>query len=71
MKKSNCQGCYNNGYNLGLGGSHECWMFSKAKVIFRKEVHIDQRPPWNQKARRFPDCYRRQRYVYVGAKQIN
>ena len=65
MKKSNCADCYNNDYNHGLGGSKECWHFKNAKVIWRKAVHIDQRPPWNQKAGRYPDCYRRQRFVFV------
>ena len=67
MKKSNCSGCYNNIYNGGM--AEECWSFKSAKMIWRKEVHIDDVPPWNQKARRFPSCYRKQRYVYVGPKQ--
>lgn len=37
----------------------------------RKEVHIDQRPPWDQKARLFPSCYKKQRHVYVGPKQTH
>ena len=65
MTKTNCIGCYNNGYNHGLGGSEECWHFKNAKLIWRKEVHIDQVPPWKQKAKRFPDCYSKQRYAYV------
>ena len=65
MKKENCEGCYNDEYNYGLGGAKECWCFKTAKLILRKEVHIDQIPPWNQKAKKFPSCYRRQRYVYV------
>ena len=71
MKKSHCKGCYNDAYNHGLGGSKECWMFSKAKVIWRKEVHIDQVPPWKQKAKRFPDCYNKSSYVYVSPDRIN
>ena len=65
MEKTNCTGCYNNDYNNGLGGAKECWSFKDAKMIWRKEVHVNQVPPWNQKARRFPSCYRKQRYVYV------
>jgi len=71
MNKENCAGCYNDDYNHGLGGSKECWSFKDAKIIMRKEVHVDQRPPWNQKAREIPSCYKRQRYVYVSPDQIN
>lgn len=63
-------GCYNDFYNgnndLGVG---ECWSLKTAKVIFRKEVSINQRPPWNQPARRFLSCYRKTGYVYVGKDQ--
>ena len=69
MKKENCRGCYNDEYNYGLGGAKECWCFSTAKLIFRKEVHIDQTPPWNQKAKKFPSCYRKSKYVYVNPDQ--
>jgi len=69
MKKGKCSGCYNNDYNYGLGGAKECWCFKDAKLIWRKEVHIDQVPPWNQKAKLLPSCYRRQRHVYVKPNQ--
>jgi len=69
MKKEKCSGCYNNDYNYGLGGAKECWCFEDAKLIWRKEVHIDQVPPWNQKAKLLPSCYRRQRHVYVKPNQ--
>ena len=69
MKKANCSGCYNNDYNHGLGGAKECWLFDSAKLIMRKEVHIHQRPPWDQKAKRFPSCYHKSRYVYVKPHQ--
>ena len=69
MDKSKCAGCYNNDYNHGLGGAKECWNFKAAKLIMRKEVHVDQRPPWNQKARMFPNCYQKSRYVYVRPDQ--
>lgn len=69
MDKKHCTGCYNNDYNYGLGGAKECWCLKDAKIIWRKEVHVDQRPPWTQKARKFPDCYRKSRYVYVEPNQ--
>jgi len=68
MDRKYCSGCHDDVYNNGLGGSHECFLLKKAKIILRKEVHIDQVPPWNQRAKRFPDCYHKQRYVY---KNIN
>jgi len=68
MNQSNCVGCYNNVYNNGCGGSQQCWSLKTAKLILRKEVHVDQVPPWTQKAKRFPSCYRRPRYVYMDQK---
>lgn len=69
MTKADCSGCYNNDYNYGLGSAKKCWYFDTAKLIMRKEVYIDQVPPWNQKAKKLPSCYRRQRYVYVQPDQ--
>ena len=69
MKKSKCIGCYNNAYNHGLGGAIECWHFRSAKIVWCKEVSLDQRPPWRQKARRFPHCYRKPGYIYVSPRQ--
>jgi len=66
MNKKHCVGCYCDAYNHGLGGAKECWMLESAELIMRKEVHIDQRPPWKQKPKKLPSCYTRQRYVYVG-----
>jgi len=65
MNRKHCAGCYNDIYNHGAGGAKECFSLKTAKVIFRKEVHVDQVPPWKQKARRFPDCYTKPRYCYV------
>lgn len=69
MNPRKCEGCRNNVYNHGLGGADKCWMLEDAKLIKRKEVHIDQRPPWNQKAKLLPNCYSKQRYVYVAPDQ--
>ena len=64
-KQSHCRGCYNDVYNHGCGGATKCWSLSSATMVLKKEVSIDQRPPWNQKARQFLSCFKRQRYVYV------
>jgi len=66
MDKKHCCGCRNNFYNGNNDlGVRECWSFGDAKIIWRKEVHYDQRPPWDQKAIRKPNCYHKERYVYV------
>ena len=69
-KLRHCAGCEQNFYNGNNPlGVQECWSLDGAKLIWRKEVHIDQRPPWNQKARMFMSCFQRRRYVFVGPKQ--
>lgn len=69
-KLKHCSGCRDDFYNganpYGIG---ECWNLKPARLVWKKEVHIDQTPPWNQKARKFLSCYRRPRYVYVGPEQ--
>ena len=66
MNKDKCAGCHNNFYNGNNEmGIEECWCLESAKLILRKEVSIRQIPPWNQKAKKFPSCYRRPGYVYV------
>ena len=69
QKLKHCRGCYCNDYNHGLGGAKQCWMLNDMKLEWRKEVSVDQRPPWNQKAKRLPNCYHRSRYVYVKPHQ--
>ncbi len=72
IRRKYCQGCYNNIYNNSTcnpSGTSECWSLDNAVVIWRKEVHVDQIPPWEQKAKRLPNCYRKQRYVYVSPNQ--
>jgi hypothetical protein len=71
MDSKHCSGCYCNAYNNGAGGATKCWNLKAAKLVMRKEVHVDQRPPWNQKARKLPSCYRRPRFVYVGPTRTN
>ena len=67
-KLTHCLGCRNDFYNgkneLGI---LECWSLKTAKLVLKKEVHVDQRPPWDQEPGKFLSCYRRPRHVYVGA----
>jgi len=68
MKKiDRCIGCYNNMYNHGglHGKNTKCFYFDDAKVIWAKEVHINDIPPYMQKKKRFLDCYKRPKYVYL------
>ena len=68
MDKDYCVGCRDNFYNGNNNlGVKECWCLKDAKLVMKKEVHIDQAPPWNQKAEKFPDCYRKSKFVYVEA----
>ena len=65
MDKRKCQGCHNDIYNHGAGGAKECFSLKTAKIIFRKEVHVDQIPPYKQAAKRFPSCYNKPRFCYL------
>ncbi len=65
MKRTDCDGCYNEVYHTGTGGSYKCWSFDEAEIILRKEVHINDNPPHRKKARRLPNCYSKQKYVYI------
>jgi len=64
MTKENCEGCEDNFYNI-MAGVKECWNFGTAILIWRKKIPISQRPPWKQKAERYPTCYKAKRFVFV------
>lgn len=71
-KLKHCAGCHDDFYNQAgnSGASHgRCWSLPDMQLIMRKEVSIDQRPPWTQKARKLPACYHRPRFVYVKPDQ--
>ena len=70
MTKERCRGCHNDVYNHGLGGAKECWSFKDAKVILRKAVHLDQVPPWTQKAEQYPNCYVMPRHIFVKPERV-
>jgi len=65
MKKCKelCVGCLNSIYNRpGYG----CWHFLSAKVVERKRVGIDDKPPWNyQPIETMLDCRKERRFVFV------
>lgn len=61
-----CSGCRENFYNGNNPyGIQECWSLKSARVVLKKEVHLDQVPPWNQKPIKVLSCFRRPRHVYV------
>ena len=64
QKRQHCSGCHDDVYNHGCGGSKECWMLSSMKLIKRREIHVDEIPPFEGKLKRIPDCYHRPRFVY-------
>ena len=71
MDKKHCIGCRDNFYNgQNPYGIERCWLLDKAILTMRKEVHVDQSPPWTQKPRLIPSCYSRPRYVYVKPDQV-
>ena len=66
IDRKHCSGCRDNFYNGNNEyGVKECWNLKNAKLVMRKQIHINQVPPWNQKARKFPDCYRVPQFVFV------
>jgi hypothetical protein len=52
IDSKHCVGCYNNYYNPG------CWSRKRGKMVWRIPVGVDQIPPYKQKAKRVPSCWR-------------
>ena len=65
-KRKYCYGCKDEFY-MGNNpyGIQECWHLKSARLVLRKEVHINQVPPWKQKPEKYPSCYKRPHYIYV------
>lgn len=72
MDRKHCVGCRNDFYNgrQNVGGN-TCWNLKDAKLIMRKEVHINQVPPWTQKAQLLPHCYHKEQFVYLEPDRTN
>ncbi len=71
VKKDYCAGCRNDFYNGNNElGVTKCWSLERAKVVWKKEVHINQVPPWTQSAKRVYNCYHRPQYVYVDPDRV-
>lgn len=65
MRKVDCEGCYNDDYNHGLGGAEECWCFKDARIRLRRAVGLDDVPPWTRTPELLPSCYRKTGYIFV------
>ena len=64
-----CYGCHSDFYNGNNPmGIKECWGLKAAKLVLKKQVHMNQVPPWKQSPIAVLDCYRRDGYVMVGPK---
>ena len=61
-----CIGCENNFYNGNNPyGIKECWSLKTAKLIMRKQVNINQVPPWKQEPTKVLSCYHKKGYVFI------
>ena len=66
VKLKHCRGCTDDFYNgSNPYGIKECWNLETATLVKRKEVHINQRPPWKQKPIQVLSCFKRSQYVYI------
>ncbi len=71
-KKQFCNGCYNEFYNHGgvNGNTKECWSLKTAKKVKKKQVHINDVPPWkHQRIVEINSCYSKPQFVYVDPKR--
>ena len=67
-----CEGCFDDFYNgKNPHGVKECWNLKSAKVVKRKKVGIDDRPPWNdQPVVEVFNCYKPKGFVMVDPERI-
>jgi hypothetical protein len=64
-KRKHCIGCIEDFYNgKNPYGIKECWNLEKAKLVLRKKIPFNQRPPWKQKPIKVLSCYRQRYYVF-------
>ena len=72
-KRKLCVGCEDNFYNSNNNlGIENCWSLEGSKLCKKKEVHINDTPPWtHQPVIDTLDCFKRKQYVYVGPERTN
>jgi len=72
MDVKHCVGCEQNFYNgNNPHGVKECWMLESAKLVSKKQVSVNDVPPWNHKPTLVPSCYSKLGYVFIDPKRTN
>lgn len=70
-RRKYCIGCRDNFYNGNNEyGIKECWCLDDAKVVKKKFVPMDMRPPWDIPPQKTLSCYRKKGYVAVDPKVL-
>ena len=72
IKRSDCDGCYNEFYHCGgvTGNTKKCWSFDSAQMTLARMLHVDTMPKdYKGRFKLIPDCYTKQRYFRQGKKQ--
>ena len=66
ITKQDCNGCNDDFYNGNNPyGIKECWCFKDAKMVMKKKIGINERPPYDHiHSELYPDCYKKKGYVY-------
>lgn len=65
-KRKHCSGCREDFYNgSNPYGIKECWNLKSARLVWKKQIHINQVPPWKQKPIKVLNCYGCHNYVFV------
>ena len=71
-KLRHCQGCRNDFYNgKNPYKIKECFSLKSAELMLKKEVYVNQIPPWNQEPRQILSCYHKEDFIYVDPNTIN
>lgn len=63
IKRSDCNGCYNEDYHHGLGGAKKCWSFDDATLSMGRLLSIHTMPEkYSGRYKLIPDCYTKKQY---------
>jgi hypothetical protein len=66
-----CGGCRENFYNgNNPAGIQDCWCLKSAKIVQRKFVPLDMRPPWEMAPETTFSCHRRIGFVAVRPETV-
>lgn len=68
-----CFGCRDDFYNgKNSYGVQECWSRKSAKLVKKKLIPIDLRPPYLYiKTKEIPNCYYKERYSSVAPENLD